>query len=63
MKTLTTTSQPKATALLYTTRSLGATLGVSVGGSVQLGALASQLKILFEGLEARDQVSIEVFQA
>ncbi|KIR64125.1 hypothetical protein I312_103936 [Cryptococcus bacillisporus CA1280] len=47
---------PKATALLYTTRSLGATLGVSVGGSIQLGALASQLKILFEGLEARDQI-------
>lgn len=63
METLTTTSQPKATALLYTTRSLGATLGVSVGGSIQLGALASQLKILFEGLEARDHVSVEVFQA
>ena len=61
MERLTITSQPKATALLYPTRSLGATLGVSVGGSVQLGALASQLKVLFEGLEARDQVNVEVF--
>lgn len=61
MERLTIISQPKATALLYTTRSLGATLGVSVGGSVQLGALASQLKVLFEGLEARDQVNVEVF--
>lgn len=61
MERLTITSQPKATALLYTTRSLGATLGVSVGGSVQLGALASQLKVLFESLEARDQVNVEVF--
>lgn len=33
-----------------------------MGGSVQLGALASQLKVSFEGLEARDQVSNEIFQ-
>jgi hypothetical protein len=48
--------QPKATALLYTTRTLGGTLGVSIGGSVQLGALASTLKTRFAALPNRDEV-------
>ncbi|WVQ75495.1 hypothetical protein IAR50_005120 [Cryptococcus sp. DSM 104548] len=47
---------PKATALLYTTRSLGATLGVSIGGSLQLGALASQLRFRFEGVDNQEQI-------
>jgi hypothetical protein len=38
---------PKATALLYTVRSLGATLGVSLGGSIQVGALVRALRQRF----------------
>lgn len=38
---------PKATALLYTVRSLGATLGVSLGGSIQVGALVRALRLRF----------------
>lgn len=37
-------SMPRATALLYTVRTLGVTIGVSLGGSIQLGALTAQLK-------------------
>jgi hypothetical protein len=37
-------AQPKATALLYTLRTLGGTLGIAIGGSVQIGVLASELK-------------------
>ncbi|WWD20929.1 hypothetical protein CI109_105407 [Kwoniella shandongensis] len=47
---------PKATALLYTTRSLGGTLGVSVGGSIQLGALVSHLKARFGDLSNGNEV-------
>ncbi|WRT67494.1 uncharacterized protein IL334_004466 [Kwoniella shivajii] len=47
---------PKATALLYTSRSLGATLGMSLGGSVQLGALAGDLKIRFSGVENSNEI-------
>ncbi|WVQ99086.1 hypothetical protein IAU59_006218 [Kwoniella sp. CBS 9459] len=47
---------PKATALMYTVRSLGATLGVSVGGSVQLGALASSLKKQLAGAENSNEI-------
>ncbi|WWC60765.1 uncharacterized protein I303_103341 [Kwoniella dejecticola CBS 10117] len=47
---------PKATALMYTTRSLGATLGVSLGASVQLGALASDLKKQFRDVENGDKI-------
>lgn len=43
-------TMPKATALLYTVRSLGATLGVSLGGSVQVGVLVSGLAKRFKGL-------------
>ena len=41
---------PKATALLYTVRTLGVTLGVSMGGAVQLGSLASHLNKSFVSL-------------
>ncbi|WVQ81247.1 hypothetical protein IAT38_003369 [Cryptococcus sp. DSM 104549] len=47
---------PKATALLYTTRSLGATLGVSVGGSLQLGALATHLRSQFSDIDNREEI-------
>ncbi|OCF71477.1 multidrug resistance protein fnx1 [Kwoniella mangroviensis CBS 8886] len=47
---------PKATALMYTTRSLGATLGVSIGGSVQLGALAGDLKKQFKGIDNGNEI-------
>ncbi|WWC89697.1 uncharacterized protein L201_004622 [Kwoniella dendrophila CBS 6074] len=47
---------PKATALMYTTRSLGATLGVSIGGSVQLGALASDLKKQFKDIDNGNEI-------
>ncbi|OCF38301.1 multidrug resistance protein fnx1 [Kwoniella heveanensis CBS 569] len=47
---------PKATALMYTSRSLGATLGVSIGGSVQLGALASSLKKQLGGADNSSQI-------
>ncbi|CAK9783937.1 MFS general substrate transporter [Cutaneotrichosporon oleaginosum] len=40
-------AMPKATALLYTVRSLGATLGVSLGGSIQVGALVRALRHRF----------------
>ncbi|BEJ12342.1 hypothetical protein CspHIS471_0208020 [Cutaneotrichosporon sp. HIS471] len=40
-------AMPKATALLYTVRSLGATLGVSLGGSIQVGALVRALRQRF----------------
>jgi len=41
---------PKGTAVLYTVRSLGSTLGVSLGGSVQVGALVSALRANFRGV-------------
>ncbi|WWC69120.1 uncharacterized protein I206_103056 [Kwoniella pini CBS 10737] len=47
---------PKATALMYTTRSLGGTLGVSLGASVQLGALVSELKKQFQNVENGDKI-------
>ncbi|KAK1925211.1 multidrug resistance protein fnx1 [Papiliotrema laurentii] len=40
-------SMPKATALLYTVRTLGVALGVSTGGSIQIGALTMNLKRAF----------------
>ncbi|ODN74574.1 hypothetical protein L202_06936 [Cryptococcus amylolentus CBS 6039] len=49
-------SSPKATALLYATRSLGATLGVSIGGSIQLGALGTQLRAQFKGVDHQEQI-------
>lgn len=42
-------AMPKGTALLYTVRSLGSTLGVSLGGSIQVGALVHGLKKRFRG--------------
>lgn len=44
-------SMPQATALLYTLRTLGGTLGVSVGGSIQLGALTSNLRSRFADVD------------
>lgn len=37
--------QPRATALLYTVRSLGGTLGISLGASSQLGLLSHLLRL------------------
>lgn len=42
-------TMPKATALLYTVRSLGATLGISLGGCVQIWALVRELRKRFVG--------------
>jgi len=47
---------PKATALLYTVRTLGVALGVSIGGSIQVGALAMNLKRAFSNNPDKDQV-------
>ncbi|CAD6575001.1 MAG: hypothetical protein TREMPRED_001269 [Tremellales sp. Tagirdzhanova-0007] len=49
-------SMPKATALLYTVRTLGGTIGVSVGGSIQLGALNSSLKSSFADINNRQDI-------
>ena len=49
--------QPKATALLYTVRTLGVALGVSIGGSIQIGALTTHLKLRFADHPDVDQVS------
>jgi len=49
---------PKATALLYTVRTLGVTLGVSIGGSIQIGSLISNLKRAFRDHPDRDKVSV-----
>ncbi|WVR08996.1 hypothetical protein IAU60_006056 [Kwoniella sp. DSM 27419] len=54
---------PKATALMYTTRSLGATLGVSIGGSIQLGALASSLKKDLRGVENSRQIIASILHS
>jgi hypothetical protein len=45
------------TALLYTVRTLGVALGVSIGGSIQIGALTSNLKRAFRDHPDRDKVS------
>jgi hypothetical protein len=50
-------TMPKATALLYTIRSLGGTLGVSIGGSIQLASLASGLRSRFADVHGREKVS------
>lgn len=47
---------PKATALLYTVRSLGATLGVSLGGSIQVGALVRALRARFSDVPGGDEI-------
>lgn len=49
-------TMPKATALLYTVRSLGSTLGVSLGGSIQVGALVGALRKRFHGAHGRDVI-------
>ncbi|EIW66403.1 hypothetical protein TREMEDRAFT_45829 [Tremella mesenterica DSM 1558] len=49
---------PKATALLYMIRSLGVTLGVSTGGSIQLGALTSALKSRLSSLPIEESNEI-----
>jgi hypothetical protein len=41
---------PRGTSLLYTVRSLGSTIGVSLGGSVQVGALVGALNSRFAGI-------------
>lgn len=46
-------TMPKATALLYTVRSLGATLGISLGGCVQIWALVRELRKRFYGPGAK----------
>ena len=48
--------QPKATALLYTSRTLGGTLGVSLGSSVQIGVLGSTLRSRFASIPNCDEV-------
>lgn len=50
-------SMPKATAVLYTLRTLGGTLGVSVGGSIQLGALTMNLRSRFADIDNKENVS------
>lgn len=50
-------SMPKATALLYTVRTLGVTMGVSIGGSIQIGSLAMNLRKVFADRRDREQVS------
>lgn len=49
-------AMPKATALLYTVRSLGATLGVSLGGSIQVGALVRALRARFSDVPGGDEI-------
>lgn len=46
-------AMPKATALLYTVRSLGATLGISLGGCVQIWSLVRELRRRFVGPGSR----------
>ncbi|EJT53053.1 hypothetical protein A1Q1_00060 [Trichosporon asahii var. asahii CBS 2479] len=50
-------TMPKATALLYTVRSLGATLGISLGGCVQIWALVRQLRKRFYGPGSRKLIN------
>lgn len=50
-------SMPKATALLYTVRTVGVTLGVSIGGSIQIGSLAMNLRKAFADRSDREQAS------
>jgi len=40
--------QPKATALLYTIRALGGTIGISSAGSIQLSSLTHSLRNVFK---------------
>jgi len=47
---------PKATALLYTVRTLGVALGISIGGSIQIGAFTSQMHNRFGDYPNLDQV-------
>ncbi|KAL7423993.1 hypothetical protein Q5752_001578 [Cryptotrichosporon argae] len=47
---------PKAMALLYTVRALGATLGVSLGASIQIGALVAHLKTQFADIPDADAI-------
>ncbi|ORX33406.1 multidrug resistance protein fnx1 [Kockovaella imperatae] len=49
-------NMPKATALLYTVRTLGVALGISIGGSIQIGAFASQMKKQFGDYPGRDEI-------
>jgi hypothetical protein len=49
---------PKATALLYTVRTLGVALGVSTGGSIQIGALTMNLKRAFADHPDQPQASL-----
>ncbi|GMK54125.1 hypothetical protein CspeluHIS016_0107110 [Cutaneotrichosporon spelunceum] len=49
-------AMPKATALLYTVRSLGSTLGVSLGGSIQVGALVRALRQRFGGIAGGEAI-------
>ena len=53
-------SMPKATALLYTIRTLGVTLGLSIGGSIQIGALTTKLRQAFAEEGNRELVSADV---
>lgn len=53
-------TMPKATALLYTVRSLGSTLGVSLGGSIQVGVLVSALETRFTGKHGRKVIDAVV---
>ena len=59
------TSQPKATALLYTVRTLGGTLGVSFGGALQLGALTNGLRARFTrlGLSNTDELITSILHS
>jgi hypothetical protein len=53
-----TDKQPRATALLYTVRSLGGTLGISLGASSQLGLLSHLLRIaLPSGRHQQDTIN------
>ena len=54
---------PQATALLYTIRTLGGTLGVSVGGSIQLGALASGLRQRFVDVDNNEDIVTAVLHS
>ena len=50
------TLQPKATALLYTVRILGGTLGVSFAGALQLSTLTSALRTSFATVPERESL-------
>jgi len=56
-------SMPRATALLYTIRSLGVTMGISIGGSIQLGALSTQLRSRFWDVPNREQIVTSILHS